>query len=151
VSVHHEDSISSGGPSSTHNPVARRLFPEANIDSTTLTAVPNTTTSIPMTTTVDGVPIHVDNIGITNTAPMPATNLCKTCKIHQLGLPFNGHLPIIQFFHKPSNKYLPTRIIVILNFIHHTIRNILDTDKHSSDTFPRTSCPNFSYIFTYST
>jgi hypothetical protein len=69
VSVHHENSASSGGPSSAHNPVARRLFLEANADSTTRAAVSVTTTSTPMATVAGGVPTYITNIGITNTTP----------------------------------------------------------------------------------
>jgi hypothetical protein len=69
VSVHQEDSTSSGGPSSTHNPIERCLFLETNPNSTTLAVVPITTTSTPMATVVGGVPTYVANIGIPTTIP----------------------------------------------------------------------------------
>jgi hypothetical protein len=69
VSVHHEDFASSGGPSSSHNLVARHLFPEANVDSATPVTVPVTTTSTLMATVAGDVSTYVANIEITNTTP----------------------------------------------------------------------------------
>jgi hypothetical protein len=70
VFIHHEDSASSGGPLSTHNPVARCLFLEARPSSVTREVVPPTTTSTPIATAAGGMPTYVANIRIpTTTSP----------------------------------------------------------------------------------
>jgi hypothetical protein len=73
VSVHQEDSANSGGPS-THNPVARYLFPEARPGSAIPAVLPPTTASDPIATAVGGIPVYVaTNPRPTNTPH--ATNL----------------------------------------------------------------------------
>jgi hypothetical protein len=74
VSVHHEDSVSSGGPpnhaNSTHDPVVRSLFPDTDvIDSTTPTVSPTLAASAPIAAATVGIPASVVNIRIANAAP----------------------------------------------------------------------------------
>jgi hypothetical protein len=152
MSVHHEDYASSGGSPSTHNPVARRLFPNTDaIDSITPIAVPTTTTLAVPTT---HHPATETNLAPAKGQPqplVPPTNQHESANMDEFYIPEDrppsSHVHYKNPHHSQTYEYSRTRdsspvyrgAYVTSNQIEEIVRKIVDdqTVKYEKSPHPR--------------